>query len=130
MAQRHGVAAPAAGDALELAVVLRDFRQRHLGLDDDEVARQHLLADDAAALGGQVARDVADVLGGDRDLDVHDRLQQGGLGLLHRVDERALARRPEGDFLRVHRVILAVGDRDLDVLHRESPRWGRSASRR
>ena len=41
-----------------------------------------------------------------------------GARLRYRVDERLAARRDERDFLRVHRVVLAVVDGDAHVLHR------------
>ena len=120
MAECHRVAAAAAGHAFELAVVLRDFRERNLRFDDDEIAGQHILALDPSAFGSQVARDIAHVLCGDGDFYIDDRLEQDGFCLVQSVDERTLARGTERDLFRVDGVMFAVIDRNGDVLHRET----------
>ena len=43
MAKGHRVTAASASNTFELAIVLRNFRQRHLSLDNNKVSRQHIL---------------------------------------------------------------------------------------
>jgi len=50
------------------------------------------------------------------DLDVHDGLEQDGLGLHDGVLERVLSGGAERDLLAVDGVVFAVVDDDLDVL--------------
>ena len=58
MAQFHRIAALAAGNAFELAVILRHFRQRHLCLEHHHIAREHFLPVHAAASARQIAGDI------------------------------------------------------------------------
>jgi len=103
-----------------LRVVLGDFCEGDLCLDDDEVSREHILSEDPAAFSGEVAGDIAHILGGGGDFHIYDWFEEGGLRLLYGVDERAFSGGSEGDFLGVDGVVLAVVDGDLYVLERES----------
>ena len=84
--------------------------QRHMGLAPS--ARQRNEAD--------AAGEVADGLLRRKHLDVDQRLQHDRPGQAHRFDGGLAPGGDEGNVLAVHRVRLAVIDRDADVVHREA----------
>jgi hypothetical protein len=73
-----------------------------------------------AAPAVQVADDVAHVFLRRHHLDLHDRLEQLGAGLLEALAHRRARRDLEGQHRRVDVVIGAVDQRDLEVDHREA----------
>src|SRR5690606_13676205 len=79
-----------------------------------------LAALDPAPPGVEVAHDVPLQLGGDGDLEPADRLEHDRPRLLERGPERQPAGDLEGHLGAVDRVLLAVGDGDLHVDHREA----------
>src|SRR6185312_14326280 len=107
VAELDRVAALAAGHRLQLGLVIGDFRQWYLRLDDDFAAAQRVGAADARALAGEAAGDVAHVRIRHEYFQIDDRLEHLRFGLGDRFDERLLAGADEGDFLGIDRVVLA-----------------------
>ena len=102
MAERHRVAAASACNAFELAVILGDFGQRHLRLDDDNISRQRILSQHSSAFGGQISGDIADILRRYCNLDIDYRLQQDRLCVSNAVFKRLPAPRPKSPFLSIN----------------------------
>src|SRR5579864_7985551 len=75
-------------------------------------------AEDLAATRGQVTEDFPHELLGHDDLDLHDRLEQRRLALLHAILGRHRAGDGEGHLGGVHLVVGAVDQCGLDVHHR------------
>src|SRR5258708_5693072 len=118
MVELHGVVGAALRHAAQLGRVPEHVAQRHLRLDHlGGGPRRH--AEDVATAAGEVAHHVAHEVLGHGDLDLHDRLQQGRLGLAHAVLEAHRTGDLEGLLVGVDVVVRAVDQGDLDVDHRE-----------
>src|SRR5689334_661282 len=115
----HRVLRAALGGRAQIRRVAEHLGERDAGLHGERVASR-LLTLYAAAATRQVADHVAQELLGRDDLDGHDRLEQHGLGLLRGVLEGQRAGDLERDLRGVGVVVLAVGQRDSDVDHREA----------
>src|SRR5438445_3716111 len=68
--------------------------------------------------GCEVAHDVAEVLLRHHNIDLHDRLEQVRLGLLHAVLDRHRTGDVERHLARVNGVVRTIDQRDCDVDHR------------
>src|SRR2546425_1998698 len=113
----HRVGRPALRHRPHLGGVAEHRGQGHVGADHlGGAARFH--GHDAAATAVEVADDGAHVLLGRDHLDVHDGLQQDGLGLAAGFLEAHGAGDLEGHLVGVHLVVGAVRQVDLDVHHR------------
>ncbi len=99
-------------------MVVLQLLQRHLAHNQTSAVGQCVRTRDHAAHAGQVARDATDGVCRNRELGIDDRLHDDRPGFRDGIEEGFLARLDEGDFLGVDRVMLAVVDDDLDVLHR------------
>src|SRR6185312_1781716 len=84
------------------------------------LAGQRVVAVDSGPLGGEVAGDVADGAGRSDDLQVHDGLEDDGVGLVDRIEKGLAPGRDEGNFFRVHGMMLAIVDGDPDILQGKS----------
>src|SRR4051794_221948 len=110
----HRVAGPTLGAAAQVAHVAEHLRERDQGPDDAGAgALLHRLDDPAP--GVQVADDVAHVVLGRDDLDGHQRLEQGRVGLARGLLEDHRAGDLEGHLRGVDLVVLAVEQRGLDA---------------
>lgn len=119
MIEEHRERGAALGQAAQVGGVAEHLGERHVGGDDLRVAaRGHAL--DLSAAGVQAADDVAHVLVGGRRLDAHDRLQDLGAALGHRLADRHGGGDLEGHLGRVDLVVRAVVERDLHVDDREA----------
>src|SRR3954471_2488275 len=115
--EHHGVARPSLGAAAQVAHVAEHLRERDQGPDDAGAgALLHRLDDPAP--GVQVADDVAHVVLGRDDLDGHERLEQGRVGLACGLLEDHRAGDLEGHLRGVDLVVLAVDQGGLDTDHR------------
>src|SRR4051794_4654122 len=113
----HRVARPTLGAAAQIAHVAEHLRERDQGPDDAGAgALLHRLDDPAP--GVQVADDVTHVVLGRDDLDGHERLEQGRVGLARGLLEDHRAGDLEGHLRGVHLVVLAVEQDGLDAHHR------------
>ena len=102
---RHGAQAGGVGQQFALRRLRRD--------DLHIVLRVH--ADDASAALVQISHDVAHILFGDGDLEVRERLQQDGIGVLDALLEGDFCRRLEGGLGRVDGVEASVIEDGPDV---------------
>src|SRR3954470_21044168 len=115
--EHHGVARPSLGAAAQVAHVAEHLRERDQGPDDAGAgALLHRLDDPAP--GVQVADDVTHVVLGRDDLDGHERLEQGRVGLARGLLEDHRAGDLEGHLRGVDLVVLAVEQGRLDAHHR------------
>ncbi len=73
-----------------------------------------------AAAAGKIADDAAHIILGRHHFDLHDRLKQLRTGLLRSLAERGARSDFECERARVHLVICAVYERNLEVEHREA----------
>ena len=109
------------GTAAQVGHVAEHLGQRDQGAHDLGLCRRilhglHPL--DLAAAAVEVAHDVAHELLGHRDLDLHDRLEDGRVGLAEGVLDGHRAGDLERHLRRVDVVVRAVEQGDLDVDHR------------
>ena len=112
----HRVVAAAAGHRGERLRVGEDLGHRHLGLDRRHAAcGLHPLQPAAPRV--EVAVHRADRVVGHRHLELHDRLEQHGIGLLVRLFERHRPGDLEGHLRGVDVVLHAVDEQDADALH-------------
>src|SRR5690606_13274172 len=118
MAEVDGVAAAPGGDRLQFGGVAVEFGERDLGPDHDVAVARGVGAVDARTLAGKAGVDVSHVRLGRLHLQGDDGLEHLGPGLGDRIQERLAAGGDEGDFLAVHRVVLAVVHGDAHVLDR------------
>src|SRR3954465_15035519 len=110
----HRVAGPTLGAAAQIAHVAEHLRERDQGPDDAGAgALLHRLDDPAP--GVQVADDVAHVVLGRDDLDGHQRLEQGRVGLARGLLKDHRAGDLEGHLRGVDLVVLAVDQDGLDT---------------
>src|SRR5438552_15199476 len=115
----HAVDGATLGLGPQVGGVTEHVAQRHVGA-------HHLHrgpafhAEDLAAPRREVTEDLAHEFLGHDDLDLHDRLEQGRLTLLHAVLGRHRPSDGEGHLVGVDLVVGAVHQRRLDVDHRES----------
>jgi hypothetical protein len=100
--------------------VAEHFRQRDFGLDGLAATDHVVHALDHAATAGQVAHHVAGVVFRGLDFHGHHRLEDDRVGLAATVLEAHRSGHLEGVFVRVHVVVGAEGQGDLDVDHREA----------
>src|SRR3954466_8810302 len=113
----HRVAGPPLGAAAQVAHVAEHLRQRDQGPDDAGAgALLHRL--DEPAAGVEVADDVAHVVLRGDDLDGHQRLEQGRVGLARGLLEDHRAGDLESHLRRVDLVVLAVDEGGLDAHQR------------
>src|SRR5689334_2539519 len=113
----HRVAGPTLGAAAQVAHVAEHLRERDQRPDDASAgALLHRLDDPAP--GVQVADDVTHVVLGRDDLDGHQRLEQGRVGLARGLLEDHRAGDLEGHLRGVDLVVLAVEQDRLDAHHR------------
>src|SRR4051794_36562011 len=113
----HRVAGPPLGAAAQVAHVAEHLRQRDQGPDDAGAgALLHRL--DEPAAGVEVADDVAHVVLRGDDLDGHQRLEQGRVGLARGLLEDHRAGDLESHLRRVDLVVLAVEEGGLDTHQR------------
>ena len=82
---------------------------------DDGVAGLVVHALNATAAGVHVAHDGSGELVGNGDFDLHDGLEQGGLGGLHGFLEGDAAGGLEAQFVGIHVVIAAIVEADLEI---------------
>lgn len=119
MIEEHRERGATLSEAAQVGGVAEHLGQRHVGGDDLGVAaRGHAL--DLAAARVQAADDVAHVLVRRRGLDAHDRLEDLGAALRHRLADRHGGGDLEGHLRRVDLVVRAVVERDLHVDDREA----------
>src|SRR5690606_33226471 len=104
----------------QLRGVTEHLGQRHFSLDDLRAARRIVHALHEAATTVQVAHDVTHVVFRRFHLDLHDRLEQHGAGLLHAFLEAHGAGDLERHFVRVDVMVGTVEQGDLDVHDREA----------
>src|SRR5215471_8295252 len=114
----HAVVRPALCLATQVPDVTEHLRQRDESLDHPGPG-SFLHGLDLAAPAVQVADHVAHVVIGRRDFDAHHRLEQHRTGLRGCLLEGHRAGDLEGELRGVHLVVGPVGQRHLDVDHRE-----------
>src|SRR3954447_160180 len=113
----HRVAGPTLGAAAQVTHVAEHLRERDQGPDDAGAgALLHRLDDPAP--GVQVTDHVTHVVLGRDDLDGHERLEQGRVGLARGLLEDHRAGDLEGHLRGVDLVVLTVEQDGLDTHHR------------
>jgi FAD/FMN-containing dehydrogenase len=115
----HRKLAATRGHGAQVANVAKHFAQRSIGLDAHP-GRSGFLGLDDAATTVEVTDDIAHVVFGGEDVHLHDRLQELGLGLGHRLPIGGPGGNFEGDGARVYRVVGPVGQGHLQINHREA----------
>ncbi len=110
----HVERATALGHGGEVGAVGEHLRHGGVGADDG-IAGLVLHALDASTAGVHVAHDGSGEFVGNGDFDLHDGLQQGGLGDLHGFFEGDAAGGFEAEFVGIHVVIAAVVEADLEI---------------
>ncbi|VVT18912.1 transposase [Roseovarius sp. EC-SD190] len=119
MRELHGELGASRRHRAQRVDIAEHIGQRHVCIDRNRVAAL-LLTRNLPTPRRKIADDVAGIFLGRHDFDLHNRLEQLGTGLLETFAHAHPASNLERHDRRVHVVILAVDQRDLEVDHRKA----------